>query len=271
MKDMKLIVVILSVAFLLLPNLERVALAEETETRYYAKVMEENIYLYSNPFDSSENLLFELPKSYFVILTGKAENDFYIAQYNGVIGYVKRDQVSPMNGTPQTPFAQSTFRVYDMDGLEMFSIPSYSDENFVTTVPYLSENLTYYGSITGQVAVPEKSGEWYYCAYSDGERSFRGYLYSVFCDKLTEIVENTESFPLITDELFPEPSSSIGSLSPTAQVFIILAISLPCAFILYLLIRPTLASKSGIKREKKGKFKRKGKCDYFEFDEKDLG
>lgn len=271
MKDMKLIVTFLSLIFLFTPNINFMTLAEESETKYYAKVMEENIYLYSNPFDSSENLLFELPKSYFVILTGKAENDFYVAYYDGVVGYVKRDQVSPMNGIPQTPFAQSTFRVYDMNGLDMFSSPSYNDENFVTTVPYLTDNLTYYGSITGQVAVPEKSGEWYYCSYSDGEKSFRGYLYSVFCDKLTKIEENSESFPLITDELFPEPTSSIGSLNPTAQVFIILAISLPCAFILYLLIRPTLSSKSGIKREKKGKFKRKGKCDYFEFDEKDLG
>ena len=243
----------------------------QEEKQYYAKIMEDNIYMYNEPSEQNENLIFEIPKSYFVKLKDNANENFYLAEYNGVEGYIKKEQVSPMNGTPQIPYATNNFRIFSKEGLELLTAPSYTVGEIITVVPYLTENLLYIGKIYGEIAIPDKSGIWYYAEYKENEQIYQGYLYSVFCDKLATIEENTETFPLITEELFPEPTSSINSLSPTAQVFIILAVSFPCAFILYSLIRPTLTNKSGIKRDKKLKLKGKRKCDYFEFDEKDLG
>lgn len=271
-KSFKFLVFIL-LASATLPILSFNLNCTHAQPEYYGKVMEDNIYLYSQPNDSLENTLFEIPKSYFVILQGNAENDFYKAKYKDVTGYIKKEQVSPMNGKPENPHAVSSFRVFATEGLTLYSRPSSENSKDIILVPYLSENIEYYGLCNGEISIPEKDGTWYFCKYSNGKNSYKGYLYSVFCDKLTKFEENNENFPLITGDLFPIENSSIRGLSPAIQVVIILAISLPCAFILFLLIRPTQEGKKADKSEKsaiKTKFKRKRKCDYFEFDENDL-
>lgn len=275
---MKKIMIILNLVFALAvisfisrtPNVTY-AQEEQAKLEYYAKVTTDGVNLYSSPSSLSPNALFEIPKSYFLVIMAE-KDDFYYARYNDVYGYVKKSQVSVMDGTPENPFYIQSFRVFSLGGLPLYSKPSAENGSLITDVPYLADNLVYYGKTTGQMLVPDKSVTWYFCKYVVDDNIYQGYLYSVFCDKIEENIPlNTETFPLITTPLFPtDVESELSGLSNTAKVLIVVGVSVPCAIILYLLIRPTL-SRATLSKEKKTPFKRKRKTDYFEFDESDLG
>lgn len=234
---------------------------------YFAKVQSENVYLYSNPIDSSENILFEIPKTYFVKLLDDENSDFYYAQYSDQFGYVKKNDVVAMDGIPQEPYATSSFRIFSLEGMGLYSTPSLIEENMIIEIPYLTDNLVYYGKIIGQQAIPDKSNEWYYCKYTSTDTLF-GYVYSVFCDKLTDFADNYESFNIITSPTFSSSSSGNG-LSTVAMTFIVIGVSIPCIIVFYLLVKPTIfKEKTSAGQTKIPKKRRHG--DYYEFDESDL-
>ncbi len=234
-------------------------------TSYYAKVEEEGVFLYSNPQIGQNNQLFELPKTYFVRLYEDASDDFYYCAYKDIYGYVKKSEVSVMSGTPTNPYVEAQFRVYSINGLGLYSSPKLDENLKIIDIPFLTDNLVYYGLLTGQEAVPEKSNKWIYCKYSASNNVY-GYVYSVFCDNLTSFSPNNETFDIVET---PFPSKqSISELTPIAMGFIIVGVSLPCLIVLYLLVRPSM------QREKiettKPKMKAKRHKDYFEFDDGDL-
>ena len=243
-----------------------------SQTQYYAKIQTDSVYLYTQPNQSDEFKLFCLPTSYFVLLTAEANNDFYSCKYGDINGYVKKEEVTAMNGTPVSPYANfASFRVFSLDGLEMRSTPYKTPLNILTKVNYLEDNLIYYGSIEGDELIPKKSKTWYYCKYINDNDIYYGYLNSTFCDELSEIPLNMETFTKIEGTLFPvktqtQPPPS-SELSGTAKTLIIIGVSLPCVLILYLLIKPTLILERTDKKKAKSKRKR---GDYFEFDENDL-
>ncbi len=249
--------------------------ADETARQYYAKITRDEVYFFEQPNDSTEFRLFKLPASYFVLLTADANDKFYSCRYGDKTGYVKKDEVTAMYGTPLSPYANfANFRVFALDGIEMRSTPRKNPLNVITKIPYLEDNLLYYGSIEGDELVPKKSSIWYYCKYINDEQSQFGYLYSSFCDEMANIPLNMEEFDKVEGELFPlpvQPNTPSTHLSGTAKTLIIVGVSLPCVVILYLLIKPTLINEKSNKRSTKSKpARRKRHGDYFEFDENDL-
>lgn len=230
------------------------------DQQYWAKVERADTYFYAIADESSP--LFVLPQSYFVKLTG-IENNFYLAQYKDIKGYVKKEGVTPMDGTPTTPFFNTTFRTFLPGGTGLYAMPEIDEKYKITTIPYLYDNIIYYGQITGY-AIPDKSNAWYYCKY---ENENWGYVYSSFCDKLSFPPTNTESFTKLENLSF-EPAPSASPLSSTAMTFIIIGVSLPCLIVLYLLMKPNMMTKK-LPREKE-KYKARRKRDYFEFDQSDL-
>ena len=232
---------------------------------YFAKIESENIYLFSSPSGESENQLFILPKTYFVELLDDENDDFFKAKFKDEIGYVKKSQVSVMSGIPSHPYPNQSFRVFSLDGLSIYSSPAITSSTKIATIPYLENDIIYYGEIIGEQAIPDKSRTWYYCSYQSDENYF-GYVYSVFCDKLTQIGENNESFEIVENPTFAVQTPETD-LEQTTMIFIIIAVSLPCLVVLYLLIKPSLM-KSRIIDNRPQKKKRHG--DYFEFDENDL-
>lgn len=230
----------------------------------FAKINYENVYFFSLPSSEEENKLFVLPKTYFVKLLASENDEFYYAQYDDIFGYVPKTALLPMNGIPTKPYATSTFRVFSMEGLGLYKNASMSTQK-LADIPYLSEELTYYGIMQGEEVIPEKTNEWYYAKYS--KTGALGYVYSVFCDSLAKIEDNTETFEIIKTPIFVEDVSG-EELSSVAMTFIIIGVSLPCLIVLYLLVKPTMF-KEKITREKP-KLRSKGNRDYFEFDEADL-
>lgn len=237
--------------------------AEAQSSGVYAKVLYNNVYFYSLPQESEENKLFILPKTYFVNLKTSKNEQFYYCQYKDIFGYVKKEAVSPMQGTPKQPFASASFRVFSLEGIGIFKRPNMSEEK-LDIIPYLSEQLIYYGSLQGEEAIPGKSNQWYYAKYS--KTSTIGFVYSVFCDQLSTINENTETFEIIHGPLFDSQPASEG-LSNIAMTFIIIGVSLPCLIVLYLLVKPTMIKDKITNPKPK---LQKHRRDYYEFDESDL-
>lgn len=257
-----LMFIIFSIPFL---NLGNSFLSSYANSNIYAKVEDSGIFLYSSPIDSQQNKLFEIPQSYFVRLIEKTNDMFYYCAYKDVYGYAKISEVVAMNGQPNSPFFEGYFRVFALEGQGLYSSPQIIEEDKVTHIPSLTDNLIFYGYINGQEAVPDTSDKWIYCKYSDSKNNY-GYTYSVFCDKIPKITENTERFEILSEPFSKDIES--GELSTVAMTFIIIGVSLPCLVVIYLLIKPTLL-KGEIEMPKR-KLKAKRHHDYFEFDDSDL-
>lgn len=252
----------------------------ETKT-YYARIVNTNVNLYRLPSGSEEtsNLFFALPQSYFVEISYCEDENFFTARFGDVLGYVKKSDVQCVAGTPTTPFPSASFRVFIPEGVEMRSSPTQTEGlNLVCELNYLETNLKYYGTINGEEAIPHKSSLWYYCKYVKAGNEYFGYVYSAFCDLLTQIPVNTEyfepseepDFSLSTQAPIESQPESIDSLPSATQIIIIVAVCLPCIVIIYLLFRPTKitakafeeANKTGKKRKKKNKYQ-----DYYEYED----
>lgn len=249
------------------PVLDKSVFASESKS-FYAKILDE-AYLYSQSIDSKEYRTFKLPLDYYVLLTGQANQDFYICRYSDVMGYVKKSDVDPKEGTPSVAFADfAKVTIKAPDGFDLRSSPNNIDNKLVH-LNFLEDNVYYYGELEGEDYVPGLTKKWYYCKYVKDDKKHFGYVYSDYCYNLTPIPPNEEYLPSITPVFSNVEGSSANatSLSGTAKTLIIIGVCLPCLVVLYLLIKPTLISTS--KKGQKIKSKRKH-GDYFEFDESDL-
>ena len=132
-----------------------------SNTSIYAKILYDNVYLYRNPIESDDpaNIYFCLPKSYFVELTDSANENFYSANYLEFSGYVKKQSVQAIIGTPQTPYLKDvSFRVYDERSRDLRKCPTLSGGtvDHILTLPCPTHNLTFYGTILGDRLIEVK-------------------------------------------------------------------------------------------------------------------
>ena len=198
-------------------------------------------------------------------------------KYIDVIGYAKTNQLTFVKGSPVTPYnTKMTFRIFAPNGIALRKSPNTLNgiSDLVTTIPFLSSSIVYYGDIIGEEWVVYKGNTWHYCKYITEAGSYYGYVYSAYCDLVVyndtniEVLEETteptfEVIPDFTDD------TTLDSLPQSSQVLLICLACLPCLLIVYLLFKPsrTMSSK---KVEPKKKVKRLKKSDYFEFDDEFL-
>lgn len=233
------------------------------ENSYYAKVQNTGVYLCGTPSETSA--LFEIPYSYFVKVESSVD-DYFKVTYNEVSGYVKKDRVTLMNGTPENPYANSTFQIFVP--YKLYETPSQTSSGIDVGT---TNTFTYYGTKVGE-QVSSTSNVWYYASTVVGGTTYFGYIFSPITHYFTPISTNNESFPIIDDlDLSSSPNSELKTLSTGTKIMLIVAISVPSVLILYFLIKPTkivqiTKSRKQIKKDRK----KVHHGDYFEFDENDL-
>ena len=131
-------------------------------TFVYARVVQENVYLYKTTNPLPQNAYFELPNSYFVLLLSNFNQIFYKAQYKDIVGYVLKDEVEPVSETPTTPFLYDVnFYAFTTDGTEITSSPFKDFQTTLTTIEKY-ENVEYYGQIIGYEKTQGRGDLWYY-------------------------------------------------------------------------------------------------------------
>lgn len=254
----------------------------QADTTYFAQIVNEETYIYSSPnIDESNSEIFSIPKTYFVELLSIANDKYYYAKYKDIYGYVKKDSVQPIIGTPTTPYLTGiSFRVFVPSGANLRATPeNLGSTNLIHSIPFLETNLEYYGTINGEEAISKKGSVWYYCKYYMNNLTYMGYIYAPLCDCLSTINLNNEEVEFFAGELvfdqINQPSSTDGleGLSSTSQSLIIIAVSLPCILFIYLLFKPSSIAKKENKTNRttssnpRAKISRLKHSDYFELDD----
>ncbi len=235
----------------------------ENQKEFYAKIQNTGVYLCSTPSEVSS--LFEIPYSYFVKVDYSVD-DYFKVTYQNVEGYVKKDKVSLMNGTPQQPYAQATFKVFVPYALYETPNQNSSIKAQINT----TNSLNYLGTKAGQ-QVSSSSNTWYYCNFSQDGQVVCGYVFSGITDVLTPITTNTETFEIVKEDILNPSTTEFKSLSTGTKVMLIVAISVPSLLILYFLIKPSkIMQITKTKKQVKKESRRIRHGDYFEFDESEL-
>ncbi len=222
--------------------------AGENQT-YYARIMQADCKLYISPIEADDytNVMFTLPKTYFVQLLDNAGKDFFKVKYKNFFGYVKKDKVQTVVGTPQTPYLSDlNFRVYADLSRDMRSCPDTKtgSSNQVIYIPNLSRNLVFYGSIVGEQLISGRTNIWYYCKYT-ADKDYYGYVYSDFCDELTTpIPTNTEEVEYTLAPSFEEEEQNQNALpmENKATGIVIAILSIPACLFVYLLFKSSKIS-----------------------------
>jgi len=221
-----------------------------TDVEYYARIMYDDVMLYKEPveLDDFSNVHFILPRTYFVKLIDETPNGFFKVNYLDFTGYVKKEYVQTIVGTPITPFLENiNFRVYSEQSRDLRSEPSTltGSSSQVAYIPLMNRNLTFYGKIVGEELISGRTNIWYYCKYS-AEQDYYGYVYSDFCDELTAIQENTEQVTYAENPNFnPEIETTPNAipLNSNATGIIVAVLCLPaCAFLFMIFKNKTILS-----------------------------
>ncbi len=207
----------------------------------YARIMQENCYLYRSPIgvDDYTNVYFELPKTYFVELLSSPNEEFYEARYMDNIGYVKKDSVQAITGTPVYPYQSDvTFRVYASLSQDLRSAPTVELTNHIATIPLLTRNIIYIGAVDGECLIEGRTRVWYYCRYI-GDRVYDGYVYSDFCDEMSQMTNNTEEVTYTMNPTFSNQSNEPQSTSTDGNLvgIVIGILSIPALIFVFMLIK----------------------------------
>ena len=233
-----LIILIVSIVFTSITSLP----PAYAEGECFARILSNDVYFYSSPSgESSDNILFEIPKSYFVRLKDIAENDYYLAEYNGITGYVKKDSVRAVAGTPSKPYLTNiSFRVYADPSRDMRSYPAIDNSlsDRITYIPLYSKNIEYIGRVYGQELVLNRTNVWYYCKYTT-DKEYYGYVYSDFCDEMTPIYENTENMEYIDNPTFstPTPTTTTTNMNSKSIGIIVAVLTIPAILFVILILK----------------------------------
>lgn len=256
----KILICLMFIYSFILPHLEMTSLrtvSAATNDTYFARIMTDGVLLYRSPLniDDYSNMYFELPKTYFVELLDSSNSVFYKVNYLNFTGYVKKESVQTITGSPLTPYLKNiNFRIYAELSRELRSEPTDSAgaESLITYIPLYSKNLTYFGIINGTSLIPERTETWYYCKYT-ADKTYEGYVYSDFCDQLTIIKENTEEVIYTTNPTFEKEVETNTSLPlNTGTTGIIIAIlSVPAVIFIFMMLKGTkiLNKEKEIKKE----------------------
>ena len=250
------IILILFIMFFQVPQIA------EAASSYYGKVKSGTVYFYDEA--NSSSTLFQLPYSYFVQVTGIEDDEFFTAVYKDMEGYVKKSDVTLMNGQPNNPYFNATFTNYaEFDLYESPETTSALIQSFSK-----EQTFNFYGTIEGE-EVADLTNIWYYCSTVYNGENIKGYFYSGVASSQPEITINTETFEEISEDVFTATTNGeeFSALSTGTKILLIISILVPSVFILFFLIKPSKMNKQN--KAKKG-IRKVQHGDYFEFDDKDL-
>ena len=246
----KYIKIIIAIAMLLLSLYPlRIIMADSG----YARIIRPMSYLYKTAStEIKDNVLCYLEETYFVEITLDYDPTFYKVNYNGISGYVTKNSVTKIIGTPHTPYPTSNITTIDTK-CYLRSSPTTKEDNVVTVVPDKCKELEYIGKIYGEEAIDYQGSLWYYVSYF----GVKGYIYSEYIYSISNIATNTETFDNIDSNLTKNPTP----LKIAECGIIIAVLSVPAIIIVILMYRSPKPKKQSRKIPKS---KSEKKIDYDE-------
>lgn len=218
--------------------------AQETETSTYAKALFGcNLYKTQEMSSRLEDVYFQVPETYFVLVLDTVNDNCLKVQYDRYIGYVDSSTVIIATFIPIVKTLDNiTFDIKPTSGTQIWQSPT-TKSNICTTLSAGTKNIKYVGFAYGSVPTSGESNIWYYVYYTPDENStnvFEGYIYSENAMNLSEIVANTETNPeVISNE--NELDNKTIYITSTIKTIIIAIVTIPIilffAIILYKLVQ----------------------------------
>ncbi len=259
-KFFSLICISISVLTVLISPATKISAADSLG---FARVTQSNTLLYRSPeaSDNFNNVWCVIRETYFVEVLLDIDVTFYKVNYNGIIGYLKKNKVAIVNGAPANPYPKNiTFDITDESSRYLRSSPSItSGNNTIATLSKGSKNLPFIGEIVGAEVMDFSGNVWYLTIYE----GHLGYVYKNYTENLTFIPQNTEQLSTASTSV----SQLLNPLTNSTCVIVIVSILIPCLFIIFLMFHP----REQLPQLRKGKYKDKlSLSSYDEYNDKEL-
>lgn len=227
---MKIALVILVLIFSVLAK-PSVAIVSANDFNY-ARVVDGNVNLYkfTSSDNSIDNILCLIEKTYFVEIISEGSDDYKV-NYNGITGYVKKNDVVPVSGNPTTPYPVNINLVVGSNcNLRKSPTTRSTASNIISTIPKGETNITFIGRVFSEEVIDFGGTTWYYVMYN-GEK---GYIYNQYLKSASPIYPNTEEVSVFDDT----STSTISPLSNSSSIAIMVLLFIPCVAILFILYVP---------------------------------
>ena len=201
----------------------------------YARVLTPtNIYRLSSN-DETKDIICIAEKTYFVEILSQM-NDYYKVNYNGISGYIKKNDVKEILQIPKTPYPTQINIVIGSDcNLRSTPTTKSSVSNIINVVNSGETNIEFIGRVFSEETIDFGGTTWYYVKFN-GEY---GYIYNKYVKSITPIYENTEitTFKSESSQIPQNPISHIPSL------LLIIIMAVPIIVILLILYLPNKTHK----------------------------
>lgn len=210
------------------------AQSSSSNQNLYGKIITNNANLLklSVKIEDPSTTYFLLEESYFVKILSKINEEFYYVEYKDLTGYVKSENIVLVNEEIQNPYLENiTFNITK----DCFLYKN-AQNNAKNQILSLSKNqtMTYYGKIFAD-EINQNSGDvWYYCSLNSDSGKVFGYVHSSFTNNLSPIQQNNE---ISTELTSITPVNSILNLNLKTQSILIIIVSLPILFLIFLLLK----------------------------------
>ena len=214
------------------------------EQNHFAQIMQSETYIYKN---TNKEKLFLLPRTYFVTLLDEHE-DMYKVEYNGIVGYVDKNNVSCVLNTPKTLYPTRTLRIYSNEGSAIYNSP-YKNAKQIGNAPTMV-NINFFGTLYGEESIEGRGSDWYYISTTINGEKVYGYVYGGLCDKISKLEINTESVTYIENINFTN-STSVSTATPTQISITTVIVSLSCLMLLIMLFVPAIIRKNTAQHKSK--------------------
>lgn len=238
-----LLIFIYSLCVLFGGSKNQIAKAETTDTTTYAKALVGcNLYKEKEMKEGFENVLFQIPETYFVIILETVSDECFKVQYDKYIGFVDSSTVTIATFIPiLKTLTNISFDIKSTSGTQIWQYPT-PKSTICTTIAAGTKNITYIAYTYGSVPTGGESNIWYYVQFTPDSNStnvYEGYIYSENTTNLSDIVANTETNPeVIADE---KGTDKLIFISSTIKTIIITIVVIPVilffAIILYKIIK----------------------------------
>ena len=202
------------------------------DSNIYGRIDSTYTYIYPSPSlsNTTTDAICMIESTYYVEILEDVNSYYYKVHYNGIVGYVSKDNISLVSGTPMIPYPNNIV-IVTKDRCNLRSSPDTTSNNIICLIPENTSTLVFLGRTTGAEVVDYGGNTWYYVEYN----GYKGYIYNKYIDTITSIYKNTEDLPPLKIDSITAP---IHPLSSMDIVIYIVILSIPFVIILCILYIP---------------------------------
>ena len=200
-----------------------------------------NLYKTNTLENSMQNIYFEIENTYFVSIISEEDNCYKVS-YNGINGYITKNAVKRISGTPQNPYP-TNIKLTTNQNCYVRSTPTQNSYNNSITLLTKNTEVEFVGIAHGTNIIDFGDNTWYYIKYGE----VYGYVFQDYFKSHATIYPNTEEVntTIIEEQI-------INPLNDTNIAILVLIMLIPALIIIFLIYHsPKIKHKNKVKLKQK--------------------